>query len=52
MAMKENRTELTTEDTLRAVKGSRYIQSIESIQGSMYENNRNLVKLLDKIGDK
>ena len=50
-AMKENRTQYTTEDTLRAVKEPRYIQSIESIQDSMYENNRTLVRLLDKIGD-
>ena len=33
MAKKENRTQLTTEDTLKAVKESRYIQSIESITG-------------------
>ena len=39
--MKENRTQFTTEDTLRAVK--------ESIQDSRYEN---LVRLLDKMGDK
>ena len=51
-AMKENRTQLTTEDTLRAVKEPRYIHSIESIQDSMYENNGTLVMLLDKIGDK
>ena len=49
---KENRTQFTTEDTLRAVKELRYIQSIESIQDSMYENNKALVKLLDKLGDK
>ena len=49
-AMKENRTQYTTEDTLRTVKESRYIQSIESKQDAMYKNN--LVKLLDKIGDK
>ena len=34
-AMKENRTQFTIEDTLRAVKESRYIQSTESIQDSM-----------------
>ena len=44
MAMKENRTQLTTEDTLRAVK--------ESIHDSMYESSKTLVKYLDKIGDK
>ena len=41
LAMKENRTQLTTEDTLRAVK--------ESIHDSMYENSKTLVRLLDKI---
>ena len=50
--MKENKTQYTTEDTLRTVKESRCIQSIKSIQDSMYENNGTLVKLLDKIGDK
>ena len=44
MAMKENRTQFTTEDTLRAVK--------ESIHDSMYESSKTLVRLLDKIGDK
>ena len=43
-AMKEKRIQFTTEDTLRAVK--------ESIHDSMYENNKTLVRLLDKIGDK
>ena len=38
---KENRTQFTTEDTLRVVK--------ESIQDSRYEN---LVRLLDKMGDR
>ena len=38
---KENRTQFTMEDTLRAVK--------ETIQDSRYEN---LVRLLDKMGDK
>ena len=38
---KENRTQFTTEDTLRAVK--------ETIQDSRYEN---LVRLLDKMGDR
>ena len=44
MVMKENRTQFTTKDTLRAVK--------ESIHDSVYENNKTLVKLLDKIADK
>ena len=43
MVMKENRTQLTTEDTLRVVK--------ESIHDSMYESSKALVKQLDKIGD-
>ena len=41
MTIKENRTQFTTEDTLRAIK--------ESIQDSRYEN---LVRLLDKMGDR
>ena len=44
MVMKENRTHFTTEDTLRAVK--------ESIHDSIYENNKTLVTLFDKIGNK
>ena len=35
---------MTTEDTLRVVK--------ESIHESVYENNRSMMKQLDKIGDK
>ena len=42
MTMKENNTQFTTEDTLRAVK--------ESIQDSMYDNNKTLGRLLDEIG--
>ena len=42
--MKENRTQSSTEDTLRVVK--------ESIHDSMYESSKTLVKQLDKIGDK
>ena len=42
--MKENKTQFTTEDTLRAVK--------ESIQHSMYDNNKTLGRLLDEIGDR
>ena len=44
MVMKDNRTQATTEDTLRVVK--------ESIHDSMYESNKTLVTQLDKIGDK
>ena len=44
MTMKEKKTQFTTDDTLRAVK--------ESIQDSMYDNNKTLGLLLDKIGDK
>ena len=43
MAMKENKTQFTT-DTLRAVK--------ESIQDSMYDNNKTLGRILDEIGDR
>ena len=44
MAVKEYRPKVTTEDTLRVVK--------ESIQESVYENNRSMIKQLDKIGNK
>ena len=44
MAMKENRTQFTMEDTLRTVK--------ESIHDSMFESSKTLVRLLDKICDK
>ena len=44
MVMKENRTQASTEDTLRVVK--------ESIHDSMYGSSKTLVKKLDKIGDK
>ena len=43
MTMKENKTQFTT-DTLRAVK--------ESIQDSMYDNNKTLGRLFDEIGDR
>ena len=43
MTMKENNTQFTT-DTLRAVK--------ESIQDSMYDNNRILGGIIDEIGDR
>ena len=44
MAVKEYRPKVTTEDTLRVVK--------ESIQDSVYENKRSMLKQLDKIGEK
>ena len=40
MVMKENRTQASTEDTLRVVK--------ESIHDSMYESSKSLVNQLDK----
>ena len=43
MAVKEYRSKVTTEDTLRVVT--------ESIHDSVYENNRSMMKQLDKIGD-
>ena len=43
MAVKEYRPKVTTEDTLRVVK--------ESIHESVYENNRSMMKQLNKIGD-
>ena len=43
MTMKENKTQFTT-DTLRVVK--------ESIQDSMYDNNRILGGIIDEIGDR
>ena len=43
MAVKEYRPKVTTEDTLRVVT--------ESIQNTVYENNRSMPKQLDKIGD-
>ena len=43
MTMKENKTQFTT-DTLRVVK--------ESIQDSMYNNNRILGGIIDEIGDR
>ena len=44
MAVKEQRTQVNTEDTLRVVK--------ESIHNSMYESSKAMIKQLDKIGDK
>ena len=43
MAMKENKTQFTT-DTLKAVR--------ESIQDSMYDNNKTLGRIIDVIGDR
>ena len=43
ITMKENKTQFTT-DTPRAVK--------ESIQESMYDNNKTLGRILDEIGDR
>ena len=43
MAVKENKTQFTT-DTLRAVK--------ETIQDSMYDNNRIIGGIIDEIGDR
>ena len=44
MAVKEHRTQMTAEDTLRVVK--------ESIHDSMYESSKTVIKQLDKIGGK
>ena len=44
MAVKEQRTQVNTEDTLRVVK--------ESIHDSMYEDSKEMIKQLDKIGDR
>ena len=44
MAVKEYRTQMATEDTLRVVK--------ESIHDSIYESSKAMIKQLDKIGDK
>ena len=44
MAVKEYRPKVTTEDTLRVVT--------ESIQETVYENNRSMMKQLNKIGDR
>ena len=42
MAVKEHRKQVNTEDTIKIVK--------ESIQDSIYENNKTMMRLLDKIG--
>ena len=44
MLVKDYRTQVTTEDTLRVVK--------ESIHDSMYESSKTMIKQLDKIGDR
>ena len=44
MAIKEHREQVNTEDTIKVVK--------ESIQDSIYENNKTMMRLLDKIGDR
>ena len=44
MAVKEHRKQVNTEDTIKIVK--------ESIQDSIYENNKTMMRLLDKIGDR
>ena len=43
MAVKEHRKQVNTEDTIKVVK--------ESTQDSIYENNKTMMRLLDKIGD-
>ena len=44
LAVKENRKQVNTEDTIKVVK--------ESIQDSIYENSKTMMRLLDKIGDR
>ena len=44
MTIKEYREQVNTEDTIKVVK--------ESIQDSIYENNKTMMRLLDKIGDR
>ena len=44
MAVKEHRKQVNTKDTLRVVK--------ESIQDSIYESSKTMIKLLNKIGDR
>ena len=44
MAVKEHRKQVNTKDTLRVVK--------ESIQYSIYESSKTMIKLLDNIGDR
>ena len=44
MAVKEHRKQVNTEDTIKVAK--------ESIQDSIYENNKIMMRPLDKIGDR
>ena len=44
MAVKDYKTQVTTEDKLRVVK--------ESIHDSVYESSKSMIKQLDKIGDR
>ena len=44
MAIKEHREQVNTKDTIRVVA--------ESIQDSIYENNKTIMRQLDKIGDR
>ena len=44
MAIKEHREQVNTEDTIKIVK--------ESIQDSIYENNKTMMRLLDQISDR
>ena len=44
MAIKEHREQVNTKDTIRVVA--------ESIQDSIYEDNKTIMRQLDKIGDK
>ena len=44
MAIKEHREQVNTEDIIRVVK--------ESVQDSIYENNKIMMRQLDKIGDR
>ena len=44
MAIKEHRKQVNTQDTIKVAK--------ESIQDSIYENSKTMMRLLDKIGDR
>ena len=44
MTVREHRKQVNTEDTIKVVK--------ESIQDSIYENSKTMMRLLDKIGDR
>ena len=44
MVVKEHRKQVNTEDTIKVVK--------ESLQDSIYENNKTVMRLLGKIGDR